>query len=244
LFPCTIRLSDFNIIIKNKRIANCCGGLINSMGLYDPNNMFLIQDLSRTNIIEVMFDIGAYIGIYSLIPYNNVNVFAFEPHPFTFSLLSQNIEHNNRTNILPVNKALDKNSGIMFFSDIPGSSINKILHDHSIDDNVIQIESINGDVFCNHNNLHPDLLKIDTEGNELGVLTGFSLTLNSVKLILVESDSIQTISPLLNSKGFIGPLKYNHSERLFSSNFKSYEDWIFINKANVQEFYAYKIITE
>ena len=66
-FPCEIKFDGFKIIVRNKVIANGCGGLLNAMGYYDPNNMYFIEELCRTRICNAFFDIGANIGVYSLI---------------------------------------------------------------------------------------------------------------------------------------------------------------------------------
>ncbi len=244
LFPCVLEVEHFEIIIKNKIIANGCGGLINCMGLYDPNNMRLIDELCRTGVVNCFFDIGANIGIYSLIPESSIQVYAFEPHPYTYTLLNENVVLNNRVNIHTIQQALDNKEGLIHFSDLPGSTINQIIRENNNGNNVITVSTIKGDDFCKNNAVKPSLLKIDTEGNEERVLHGFEATLKFIKMILVETEDIDIITLLLKENDFIGPYKFDHINRTFSLEYESYEDWIFINRKHIREFNNFTISNE
>lgn len=166
VFPVRLDVGSFSIIVHDKTIANGCGGLINSMKLYDPNNMALIAELSNTGFVNCMFDVGANIGIYSLIPDGAVQVYSFEPHPFTYSLLLENVQLNERTNIHAFQLAIDNQNEWVHFSDVPGSSVNKLIKEDDGKDNTIMVQTVKGIDFCKEYDVRPDLLKIDTEGNE------------------------------------------------------------------------------
>jgi len=238
-FPCILKVGKFSVIIQNKIIANGCGGLINSMGFYDPNNMYLIDELSSNGTIKCMFDIGANIGFYSLIPAEKCKVFSFEPHPDTFKFLVENIEFNERNNIIPINKALDNKNGTVEFSDMPGSTINKIIRNTSKDMETTKVETTTGDSYCKEQSIIPDFLKIDTEGNEKAILCGFTNTLPHIKLIAVETDNPLELSKLLAKDKFVGPYKYCHTNRSFLLKNNNHEDWIFINTRFLKDFNAF-----
>lgn len=150
--------------------------------------------LERTlNRGDVFFDIGSHIGYFSLIASELVSdsgqVYAFEAHPGNYSLLKQNIELNNRTNIVPEQYAV---------SDIPDAVVE--LHidqtrdgQHSYieastkDSEKLDIPTTSLDAYCNQTGCgHPDVIKIDVEGAELDVLAGAEETIK-------DSDSIKII---------------------------------------------------
>jgi FkbM family methyltransferase len=236
-FPCEIKLKAFRVIVKNKAVANGAGSLLNAMGYYDPNNMYFLEELFAKKICNVFFDIGAYIGIYSLIAAHqlNVKVYSFEPHPATFNLLLENIGCNKFENkVTPFQFALPNYDGQTSFSDNPGSPINKI------EDESIQVNTLRGDSFCKKQELIPDILKIDVEGHEDKVLVGFGNAIKSAKMIVVESRKINEIKDILTGQhDFLGPYKLDYRKRIFQADFNSSEDWIFIHpefKSTLEKF--------
>ena len=233
LFPCDIAVHDFKVRISNRSIANGCGALINAMGYYDPNNMHLLDELFSINLLRSFFDIGANIGIYSLIAAStrNVKVFAFEPHPYTLSLLRENIAINffeKRVNA--VQCALGELNGQINLTDNPGSAVNHILENNENAQKGISVKQIRGDTFCQEENIIPHAMKIDVEGYENSVLRGFESILDRVQLIFVECRSVaQTCSILCDRFGFLGPYKIDYRARRFEKADISYEDWNFVN---------------
>ena len=58
---------------------------------------FLYDNIKKLNISHFI-DVGANIGIYSLLvanKFNNIQVNSFEPHPGVFERLKKNIDQNN-----------------------------------------------------------------------------------------------------------------------------------------------------
>lgn len=235
LLPCELNLGDFKIIIKNKTIANGCGGLINAMGYYDPNNMYFLEEIFGKGKYKVFLDIGANIGIYSLIvafKQESSQIIAIEPHPFTYKLLKENISVNKFKNrIKAYQVGLSNIDGVINFTNEPGSTINKTVNIQCKKNiKFIQINVITGDSFCEKHSIIPDVIRIDVEGHENQVIEGFHKTLSSIKIILVECRDINKTAKLVHKMhNFLGPYKIDYKNRVFRKGFTSYEDWVFIN---------------
>src|SRR5215472_13101794 len=94
LFPTELPLSRSTLIAPSGR----CGvsSLVNSCGLYDYNNMRLVQELLQEG--GDFIDIGANIGSYTLVASEqpSARVLSIEPHPLTFAHLERNIARNRR----------------------------------------------------------------------------------------------------------------------------------------------------
>lgn len=142
---------------------------------------FLKKYLSGKN--GVIIDIGANEGNYSaeVLDFNqSVNVYAFEPHPVTYQRLSEKFKNNSR--IKTENKGLSDSVGFLELYDYKnknGSSHASLFSEviteiHGAGKAVSHKVSLTTlDNFIEENGIDIiDLLKIDTEGNELQVLRG------------------------------------------------------------------------
>ncbi len=80
---------------------------------YEPGTTRLIQALVRPG--DVVLDIGAHVGYYSLLAARATGptgrVYAFEPAPGNFELLTQNIRLNGYTQIAAVHRAISDTTG-------------------------------------------------------------------------------------------------------------------------------------
>jgi len=84
-------------------------------GRYERFTMQLFKEALAPGM--VVCDIGAHIGIYSLLAAQHVGregrVYAFEPDPRTFPYLVRNIEQNGFSNIIiPIKKAVSNHEGV------------------------------------------------------------------------------------------------------------------------------------
>ena len=203
--PWSIKLNTllFNLSIRGLGILNYKSSYISGEEswlqkyLYDINN-------------PIVFDVGANIGkyseyVFSLMFYSNL--YAFEPHPSNFR------ELQNKFKAIKNNKGMFTtiNSGV---GDAPGSlelydrkerdgSTHASLYQGVIEDmhhaNSVHhtVDVITLDEFCETNNINRiDLLKIDTEGNELKCLMGARRLLerNAIKAIQLEFNEMNIIS--------------------------------------------------
>jgi FkbM family methyltransferase len=156
----------------------------------------------------VVFDIGAYIGIYSLWAAKRVDeegfVVAFEPNPLAFRWLISNIMLNKMKNIKALPFALgDKSSKATLYVARENIEASSLIKDHLINNpsgyytvaNVYTVPILSLDYIIDKSNKiigrainHIDLVKIDVEGYEMNVLKGAEKTLNkgSIERLIIE----------------------------------------------------------
>ena len=235
LFPRTISISNSKVYIKNVKSANEGGGLIFTHGLYDYNNMNLLLALTGIDK-QVFYDIGANKGVYSLLASENpeTKIYTFEPHPETYNELKRNIELNER-NVQILNLALGDRNGSTKFTDEAGSCVNKIILDTNPNEinKTITVPLKTLDNLINEGVDIADIVKIDVEGFEYGVLQGFENNIQKVKFFQIEiSKNFEQIVSFMRNNGFVGPYYYrDKTQTLYSEKFMGCEDPLFINKS-------------
>ncbi|MBA3970763.1 MAG: FkbM family methyltransferase [Bacteroidetes bacterium] len=150
---------------------------------------------------EVVFDIGANTGVYSLIAKTispKARVFAFEPVKRVFSKLEENIALNE-FDITAVEKAVSNSDGTGVIYDIDSEhvysvTVNKNLSSSETKVTETKISTIALNTFIKQNNIEKiDLIKIDVETHEPEVLEGLSEYLSKFKptlLIEILNDDI------------------------------------------------------
>jgi len=163
-------------------------------------------DVQLKKLVDgVVFDVGANIGRYSeMILKNNKNirVFAFEPHPKTYSKL---VNNTLETGIVTLNSGVGAQKGFLTlydYADEDGSSHASVYKDviekiHKGQAIAHTVSIISLDDFVIQNSIEKvNLLKIDTEGHELEVLKGFQQFIgnNNVDLIHFEFNEMNIIS--------------------------------------------------
>ena len=130
------------------------------------------------NNVDTFFDIGANIGIYSLIAANDRHrrrVYAFEPVPRVLDCLLRNVKLNKLHNIHINACAITNYQGEIPLY-IPNSAIPtdaSTLKGFRKASEIISVQAMTIDSFISKNDiLRVDLIKIDTEGTEHEVLEG------------------------------------------------------------------------
>lgn len=123
-----------------------------------------------------MFDIGANLGVVSLMLAKNQSserIFAFEPNPFTFIALVDNIRLNGTSIVKPQRLAVaDVDGAIPFVVDPVRRGTASIASGARAADSVV---SVTLDSFIsNHGIERIGVLKLDVEGYETAVLLGAS----------------------------------------------------------------------
>lgn len=127
----------------------------------------------------------------------NCKVFAFEPSPFNFELISKNIfinEISNNVSIIPIPLSnLIKNSKLKMTNTELGGALStfgeNFGHDGNIIDTIFELNTygINGDKVLEFFNLpQPDHIKIDVDGIEHLILIGCANLLSNTKSVLIE----------------------------------------------------------
>ncbi len=171
---------------------------------------------------DVVFDIGANVGTYSLIidKYTNgkAKIYAFEPSFSTFAQLCRNIYLNKSKGVVPMYMALSDKTKICTFNytsleagtalhalgepiDYKNERFSPVFEQKIISfciDDLLEILPIET----------PNHMKIDVDGIELEILKGAIKTLDNPKLktmnveVIEEMESSTSIIKLLEQKGY------------------------------------------
>lgn len=147
---------------------------------WDPDTLHFFYEQTCKFKNPIIFDIGANTGTYCLLPVLNraIRGYAFEPNPEAYRILKNNLILNSLQNIIQtIPVALSDKKGIAILK-IPASGTDSGLaclgnpqrfngwHEVSVPmntlDNIAKWKNIS----------HVDIIKIDTEGNELPILLG------------------------------------------------------------------------
>lgn len=138
---------------------------------------------------DVVFDIGANIGWYSInlaASRRKSRFFCFEPIPKTFRSLTRNLELNHMFNVIPYNFGLSNKEGEFTFYYYPegsgnASSVN-LTKRTDVEEVSCQIKTLDG--LNDEINLPIDFIKCDVEGAELLVFQGGQKTISKHKPIV------------------------------------------------------------
>lgn len=145
---------------------------------YEHENAKFILDECKSD--DVVFDIGAHIGLMSVTLAKSVipigKVYSFEPTPHTFKILKDVVKLNTLIDtIIPVNMAIGNSIGTMNFYLAPeeGNNANSLVSKNHRDRVPVKIEVTTLDAFIHQNRINKlNFLKIDAEGSEYDVLMG------------------------------------------------------------------------
>jgi len=146
--------------------------------------------LEKDQKSKVVFDVGANVGEWastaSSFLVQDAVIYAFEPVKETFQALSRAANEIIR----PINFALGKENGeaIVYTSKMYAGTNSLVFNDyvgHSDKTEKILVRS--GDSFCEENNIDKiNFLKIDTEGYELSVLSGFQRMMREGRIDFIQ----------------------------------------------------------
>lgn len=170
----------------------------NAYSVYQPT-YFLYKKVSENSEInffkanikkeDIVFDIGANIGFYSLLFSKLVGdkgrVFAFEPEKNNFLKLLKNTK--NKSNIHCINAAVSEKSGsITLYSSEFGLNVDFRTYSTQSNQIISQIDAWALDDFCEMNNISKiDWIKMDIQGYEYFALSGMKNTLNKFSNIKI-----------------------------------------------------------
>lgn len=142
----------------------------------------------------VILDVGANVGKYSKyikMMNQDIDIFAFEPHPATYQRLIKNVDGMD---IKTYNVGVGASAGSLYlydYADKDGSSHASLYKDaieqiHKGQAIAHKVRIISLDAFVIENNIdRVGLLKIDTEGHEMEVLKGFERCIRNNKVDLI-----------------------------------------------------------
>lgn len=228
-YPVELRLSQSKIITERH---NGIAALVKIFGMYDYNNMSLIQMLLTFFPDLVFVDVGANIGTYTVIAAETgAKVWAFEPHPLTFANLQKNVALNDLDQVTCFNYAVSNNVGTVHFSDFSESALNRI------DENgVLSVVSATLDQMCENRKFSKCIVKIDVEGNDFLVLQGFEKYFGCAAVFFIESDQSPEVQQWMNTRGYLGPYYFHKKQNVFTAYPpRRKEDGIFFSEAFIQQ---------
>ena len=134
---------------------------------YEPNVTRLFCSLIREGMTVV--DVGASIGYYTLLAAKRVGreglVLAFEPDPYRFKALKENVEINAWKNVKVFQLAVSNKEEERKMESGESFVIKSRKH-------VVTVKTVRLDTFLQTLQVDPDIIKIDVEGAELEVLMG------------------------------------------------------------------------
>jgi len=149
----------------------------------------------------VLLDVGSSTGCYGLLAkhHPDLRVYSFEPASLSAEIQRENMKLNGLYDRVKIFETAisDYNGKGIFHEIIPIGGLGVSMldgtphHDKQCKD--IEIDVMTIDLFCNYNDVKPDMIKIDVEGNELGVLKGAEITIRKHHpIIIAETESANT----------------------------------------------------
>jgi len=153
------------------------------------SNVYRIQ---KNHISDngVIIDLGANIGSFSIyMGYlkTNCRVYAYEPQAKNYDMLVKNISKNKLGHIEPVKQAVMRESGkILLIDNGPSSVATKEEIPGYLEYEEVEAVTLE-QVFEDNKIMECDILKIDTEGSEYGIIEGAKIeTLKKIRRIVME----------------------------------------------------------
>jgi len=140
------------------------------LGSYEQGKQVLFA--GRVGEGEVVFDIGANVGFYTLLASTLVgaggHVYAFEPLPRNIDYLRQHLLLNQVNNVTVIEAAASAGTGFATFEDGGPSAMGHLSLSGSL-----QVKTVGIDDLISRGIVRsPDVLKLDVEGDEMLVLSG------------------------------------------------------------------------
>jgi len=204
---------------------------------YEVGTTRLFEQLIRPD--EIIIDVGAHVGYFTLLAAKLVGpsgkVFAFEPEPMNYALLTKNIGLNNYANISAQPVAVSNHCGSsqLYMSPLDNGlhSLNRLGSPDQTYENQKTVDTTTLDAFLEQQGWPQiALVKIDIEGSETAAFEGMSqffIREQNTKLILelcpwiLETMGVGTASFLgdIRSRGFeIHVIEPNRLTKLKLSN--------------------------
>ena len=152
------------------------------LGSYESQKQAVFE--KHIHLGNVVFDIGAHTGYYSLIASTLVGsrgkVFAFEPLPRNIHFLNEHLRINRITNVQVINSAVSDRNGTAHFSDKGSSFQGRLTVDGDIEVNVVCLD----DLWKQAELPAPDVIKLDVEGAEFAVLLGAERLIRTARPVI------------------------------------------------------------
>jgi FkbM family methyltransferase len=152
------------------------------LGSYEMSKMALAA--RWVNSGDTVFDIGAHVGIYTLLFSGRVgnpgHVVSFEPSPRNVAFLRRHVQLNRLGNVTVIEAALSSSARTARFSLTDSLSTGHLASCGTLDVQTLTIDAV---VESQHR--VPALMKIDVEGAEMEVLLGAEGALTDVRPVIL-----------------------------------------------------------
>lgn len=132
---------------------------------------------------DTVVDVGAHLGYFTLLARDTVGpggtVFAFEPHPDSYARLTENLALNGFEDVVAEQLAVGHASGRLTLYEgdktIRATTVSALSNGEAVGN----VEVVALDTYLQQADARPDLVTINAEGAEDGVLAGLTDTLRS-----------------------------------------------------------------
>lgn len=173
-----VKFPDFSLYLD----ANDTGGEISLGKPWEPTTTLVFREMLRPG--DAVIDVGANCGYFTVLAATLCGaagkVFAFEPHPRTYAVLSKNILANGLKNVVAVQKAVSDRQSVATLYLASNSDQHSIIHEPPAwgstrpSHRPIEVEVTTLDDFFSGRSIRPRLLKMDIEGAEPLALKGMN----------------------------------------------------------------------
>lgn len=229
-----IETTDGEILIQNiSRVNRFLRGksyAANRLYAQYTNKLLSLDALEKSNNKVICFDIGANIGEFSIAiveKFSNFQIFAFEPDPVAFECLKFNIGSLNLSNYVSIyNLALSDKSGFYPFYVSTKNADSSFIKPKSYT-KVMRVQSSRADDFMiAHEIQFLTMLKMDAEGFEPEIISGFGDQISSVKFFAIDvgperngQETATEIENVLRSQGMVTRIYSTLGRRKFLNAF-------------------------
>ncbi len=156
---------------------------------YEDSELLFMKHILKDG--SVFIDIGANIGLYSLVASKivkkNGSIYAFEPYPKNREAFNENIALNNFKNIVVENFAIAEKEGeIALFYNMDNANLGMVSAYVTDLDNAVKVKTISLDNYVKNQHITKiDFIKLDIEGGEYTALLGMQEVLTNLSPILM-----------------------------------------------------------
>ena len=188
--------------------------------LFMTNHENEIMEYFNPNEGDTVIDVGAHIGLYTLIAAKKVGssgkVISIEPDPDNCNLLKRNVELNRLTNVIILERAaFSSDSKLKLY--LPGkergfTKLSTTMANRATTKNFLKIDASTLDhLMLMQGITEVNWIKIDVEGAELEVLKGATVTLSASKNIalLVEVHNVNNLDLHSAIVKFLQPYEFH-----------------------------------
>jgi len=211
-FPCA-RVNGLKMFLDPAEEASHAGAFL--WGEYEPATTAVFMAMVTDG--DVVVDVGAHWGYFTLLAATlcgeRGRVFAFEPHPRNFDLLTKNIRVNRLTNVVAIQKAVANHTGttkLFQARSTAGHSLCSIPPEWRLAGGpakeAMVVDTVALDDFCAQSCVVPRLIKMDIEGAEPLALAGMRRLIERNPLLVLITEFNSSYLDAKAAAAFLGQL--------------------------------------